>query len=288
MPDKSDGERSAASMERARTEVRREGWKAAIVYATVDAVALGLAVNLAVAALGVAELPAQVGLPAIGPLGGVTPPVAALLGAAVALVGFVVEVWLRVRRPLIEQFEAANPPVAEALRTARDAVAADTDSRMVERLYGDVLERLGESSGVALVDIRRVAGTVVVVVLLSLATLQVAVTGVALLAGGPADAASDAVDRSERPDVRLQNGSAVLGDSEDVSAGEENLTAQVDSTGGDRTVERDEPFPAGGAGDAATGDTEGQQAGFADPEQVEDAALVREYSLRIRDDEDDT
>jgi len=276
-----------AAMDRALTAVRREGRKAAIVYATVDAVALGLAVNLAVAVLGPSGLPAQVGLPAAGPIGSVTPPTAALVGATAGLVAFVAEVGLRVRRPLVERFEAANPPVAEALRTARDAVDDGVDSRMGRRLYTDVLDRLGESSGVALLDLRRVAGTVVVVVALSLATLQVTVAGVALLDGGPTDAATDGVAEPARDDVRLRNGSDVLGDSEDVTAGEDNLTAQIDSTGGDQQVERNEQFPTDGGGGGASAGVEGQQAGFADPEQIEDAALIREYNLRIRD-EDDT
>ncbi|WP_276271707.1 DUF7502 family protein [Haloarcula litorea] len=301
-----DGRRAATApadatderMRRALRAVRREGWKAAVVYAAVDAVAAFLAVNLVVALLGPSGLPADVPVPssvtapvgdALGrSLSGATVPTGVLVGGGAALLVAAGEVGLRTRRPLVEQFEAVNPPVAEALRTARDAMDADADSRMVRRLYADVLDRLRESSGVALVDGRRVAATTVLVVVLSLATLQVAVADVALLADGPGEPRTDAGDRErERNFTGLEDGDAVLGDSENVSAGDENLTAGIESSGGDEEVDRDRQFPSSGPAGGGNGSIESQQAGFAAPEQVEDAALVREYNLRIRESEDD-
>jgi len=293
MPDDTDpptDDSRRREMERALRAVRREGWKAALLYAVVDAVALCLVVNLAVTLLGPPSLPAQVavGLPtdALGLAARtVTVPVSALLGVVAGLLALPVETWLRLRRPLVEQFEVANPAVAEALRTARDAIERGGDSRMATRLYGDVLDRLRESSGVALVDTRRLAGTVALVVAVSLVTLQATAAGVALLAdtGGQG---TDATDAPPDEYEGLEDGDAVLGDRENVSGGDNNLTARVDSTGGDDPVDRSEQFPSDGPESGAGGAVEGQQAGFANPDAIEDAELVRAYNLRIRDEQD--
>jgi hypothetical protein len=199
---------------------------------------------------------------------------------------FAVAVSLRVRRPLVEQFEAANPSVREALRTARDAVGDDADSEMARRLYGDVLDRLGGSSGLALVDGRRVGVTVVVAVLLSIATVQVAVADLALF-DGPADATEEGPSEPETNYTGLRDGDSVLGDSEAVEAGDEELNASIDSTGGGQDVGDEQQFPSdGGPGTGTSGaGVDSQQAGFAAPERVEDAELVREYNRRIRSDD---
>ncbi|MBV0903454.1 hypothetical protein KTS37_16845 [Halomicroarcula salina] len=278
-------------------EVRREGKKAALIYAVVDAVLLFLAVNVLLAVLRPAELPAQLAVPAavtepiaqaVGrSIPRVTLPGSAVVAAVVGLVAFVGEYGYRVRRPLVEQFEAANPGVAEALRTARDAVEDGADTRMAARLYEDVLDRLRGSSGVALVDTRRLLVTLVVVVALSLATVQVAVVDLDLLGGdGPTNDGSP----SDRPSEYegLEDGDAVLGESEDVQAGDENLTAEIESTGGDEEIDSSEQFPStsdGGPG-SGSGAVDSQQAGYAAPEDVEDAELIREYNLRIRDQDD--
>lgn len=285
---------SARRMKRALRDVRREGWKAAVIYAVVDAAVLFLAVNLALTALDPPSLPTQVVVPSaltdlLGPsYQGATLPVAALVGAVVGLLVLVVETWLRVRRPLVERFERANPSVAEALRTARDAVDSGADTRMAARLYEDVLDRLGGTSGVALVDTRRIAGTVVVAVVLSLLTLQATAAGVALLDGDGGGQTANPSDDGTRDYTGLEDPDAVLGDVEDVNAGDEDLTARVDSTGGDEEVDRDQQFPSTSPGGSDASGVESQQAGFAGADQVEDAELIREYNLRIREEEDNT
>jgi len=305
----SDGEGEAAAQQAASgseprrrmagalREVRQEGKKAALIYAVVDAVLLFLAVNVLLAVLQPAELPAQVAVPrtvtdqlaqAIGrSIPRVTLPASAVVAAVVGLVAFVGEYGYRVRRPLVEQFEAANPGVAEALRTARDAVDDGADTRMAARLYEDVLDRLRQSSGVALVDTRRLLVTLVVVVALSLATVQVAVVDLDLLGGaGPTDDGSPTDRPSEYEG--LEDGDAVLGEPEDVQAGDENLTAEIESTGGDEELDGSEQFPSnsdGGPG-SGSGAVDSQQAGYAAPEDVEDAELIREYNLRIREQDD--
>lgn len=304
-----EGDDARSRMERALREVRRECWKAAAVHAVAEAAVAFLVANLVLVTVEPSWLPARYPLPGsvnerlvdvldVGRVSLAIPGSAALAGA-LAVVVFVAAVAVRVRRPLVEQFEAANPPVREALRTARDAVESEgrpsggprserrsrehADSAMARRLYGDVLDRLGESSGLALVDGRRLAVTVVVAMLLSVATVQVAVAGLALF-DSPADVGEAGPDEPETNYTGLRDGDQVLGDSEAVEAGDEELNASIDSTGGGQDVGEDRQFPSdGGPGTGASGGgVDSQQAGFAAPEQVEDAELVREYNRRIR------
>jgi len=268
-------------MEAALRQIRREGWKAAVVYATVDAAAVFLATSLLLSVFEPAWVPGRLPLPAV--VGGsVAVPGSAQVAVLVGLVAFGLELWLRVRRPLVERFEAGNPTVAEALRTARDAVAGDDGSRMATRLYRDVLDRLRDTTSLALLDFRRVGATVVLVLALSVATTQLAVHDV----GPTEEPASERieVDQNETEEYTgLRDGEDVLGDPEDVSAGDEELTARIDSTGGDRDVDGGSQFPSAGGDGGDGGGIDSQQAGFARPDEIEDADLVREYNTRIRD-----
>ncbi len=279
-------------MERALRQIRREGWKAALIQSAVDATALFLAVNLLLSVvdpswLRPVTLPADATKPVTGALGRSGPlavPGSALCAAVVALVALAAGIWVRGRRSLVERFEAANPPVGEALRTARDAAEGGASSRMTTRLYADVLDRLQESSSAGLVSLRRVALTLVVIVAMSAATTQVAVYEVTIGGGG-----NGVVNTTTDEPVEftgLQDGGAVLGDSEELSAGDENISAEVESTDGDQELDSKSRFPtsAGGGGETRTVDS--QQAGFAQPEQIADAELVREYSIRIREPEE--
>lgn len=293
-------ERPRERMAAALREIRREGLKAATIYAAVDATLVFLAVNLLVLVVDPAGVPDALAVPssatdAVGDLVGISfgtvdVPGSALLAAALAVVVFGVELWLRSRRPLVERFEAANPAVAEALRTARDTVARDGDSRMATRLYEDVLERLRDTSSVALLDVRRIAVTVVVVVALSLATVQLAAVDLGGGEGVGPDDGTDAGEDTPNPYTGLKDGDAVLGDPEDVDAGDDELDAQIDSSGGSEDVDDTQQFPSDSVDRGSSGGSnsaDGQQAGYAEPEQLEDAELIREYNLRIRD-EDNT
>lgn len=274
----SDGRREVA---RALREIRREGYKVAVVYGVVDAALATLLTTLLVRLVGPAWLQgsvllAQVAPPSLG-LPNVALPLAILVGVAVGLLVFVAEILLRVRRPLVEQFETANPAIEEMLRTARDAVAADRDSRMAGRLYRDVLAALRETSSLGLVDLRRLTVTLAVVVVLSVASIQVAVVdlqfgGDELGPTGPAD---------EPTFDGLRDGDEVLGEPEDVAAGDEDLDAEVGGSG-------DGDAPPGGAPSAydssglPSGDIDSQQAGFSSGERLEDAELIRDYTLELR------
>ena len=293
-PEGSPGGPSTERMATALAEIRREAWKAAVTAAAVEAAAIFLAANLVLAAVDPSWLPAGLPVPP-----SVTEPVGSAVGrdfeaaavpgtatvaAAVGALGFAVAVWLRVRHPLVEQFEAVNPAVAEKLRTARDAVAADADSRMARRLYDEVLADLRDSSAVGLLNVGRLGAVAVVIAALSLATVQVAVVDLALFDRAQ-PVADDAGDEPENY-TGLLDGDRVLGDREEVSVGDDNRTAEIESAGGGRDVEEDRTFPdreVSGAGEGSSAGVDSQQAEFAAPEQVEDADLVREYNRRIRD-----
>jgi len=124
----------------------------------------------------------------------------------------------------------------------------------------------------------------VVVAALSLATVQVAVVDLALL-DRPESTVDDSTDEAGNY-TGLLDGERVLGDREEVSAGDDNQTAELESSGGGRDVDEDRNFPdqerRGGGGSGSSG-VDSQQAEFAAPDQVEDADLVREYNRRIRD-----
>lgn len=281
-------------MEQALQAIRHEGWKAGFIYALIDGVAAFLLVNLAVTLFELPWMPARIALGVSIPesvaatldtAATVFVPGPALVGLAVGVVVLVGDFVWRVRQPLVERFEEGNPEVADALRTARDAVESDHDSEMARRLYATVLDRLQETSSLALVDFRRVSVTIVLVVVLSIATVQATAYDVSVL-GSENEVTIQGADNESVEFSGLQNGTSVLGTEGDVESGEENLTAQLDSTRGQEAINETQnsadSTAAPGGGDASL---EGQQAGFTQQEKVEDAELVQEYNLRIRDQE---
>lgn len=283
--DPTDGTDAAPSEERRQVQralraVRREGWKAAVLYGAVDGVLALLVVNLGLSVGGV-DLPDVVGFPGR---------VAA--GVAAALLVAVVEVGVRTRRPLVERFEAGNPTVAEALRTARDAAASEADGVVARRLYADVLGGLREASSRTLVDARRLGGTLLVVLLVAGVTVQASVVGLSLSEspgidsadGGGGSTAGTPVDDYDG----LRDGDAILGEPENVTRGDENETAAIGGqAGGDDPEDRqlDTGYETGGFSGSDAYDA--QSAAFAGGDEVENAEIIREYNLRIRDDDDD-
>jgi hypothetical protein len=290
---------AARSSERARmraalADVRREGYKVAVIYAAADAALAAVTTSLLVRTAGPATVPERLPLPetVAGVVGFEFLTTAAVVGVVAALVVFVADVAYRVRKPILEQFEDANPSVREALRTARDATTDGTDTRMARRLYEDVLARLAETSSLGLVSVRRLAVTVVLVVAVGLAGVQVAVHDIQV---DPLDAAGNGGGSPAGPDPNatpqysgLQDADDVLGDPENVSAGDVDLEAEVNP----QTGQGDEPaspassydrsgFQSGGGG------VESQRAGYADEPVPEDAELIREYNLAIREGEGD-
>ncbi len=262
-------------------EIRREGYKAAVVHASVEATCALLGVHLVAGVVAVPALDEPVAAGTLASAGLPAPDVGVLLAVFAGVVAFAAGVATRVRRPLVEQFEAANPPVREALRTARDAADADRDNPMAQALYDDVLDRLRETSSVGLVGTTRLAVTMALALALGVASVQTAVVGVELGAtpgtgdGGIDGTGAATAGPTDLADPDLRDGDEVLGQPTNVSAGSENLTAEVSaSTGGEGDEEWD--YDRGGDGSDAAVDAE--RAGFADPERVEDSALVRRYA----------
>ena len=294
-----DPSESPARIRAALSEVRREVRKAAVIHAASEGALVAVVTGLLLSLATPAALSGAVGLPGVvfGALrrlpviGAVAPRTIAVWWFAAMGLGFVAfaaAFGLRLRRPLVEQFEAANPPVREALRTARDAVEGGRDTEMARRLYADVIATLQETSSVELVEGRRLLVTVLLVVIVAVAGVQVAVVNPdlgGLLAGGDTGPGVEQPDDDEE----LQDGDEILGDAEDVEAGDEveNITVPGTGEGGDDGPTAPGVGTGGGGG---SGEFDSQQAGFAGNDRIEDAELVREYNLRIRefDDEDAT
>lgn len=287
------GDPPEARMRRAIAAIRREGYKVAVIYAVVDAALAALVVNLLVGVFDPDWLPTTLPLPrvlleALVPHTGTLPPVptSIVVGLAAGVVVFAVELVGRTRRPIVEQFEDANPEVREALRTARDAVRSGKESRMAVALYEDVLARLRRSSSFGLVNLKRVLVTVLLVSAVSVASIQVAVVDLEVGASGTDRPGTDA-DGGTSEYQGLQDASGVLGEPEDVTAGEETLDTTIATQGGGDDGDTGTATAYDSSGFSGGTEVEAQEAGFAEREQLEDAELIREYNLRIRS-EDDT
>jgi hypothetical protein len=291
-------EAAAESSERGRmraalADVRREGYKVAVIYAAADAALAAVTASLLVRVAGPSTVPERLPLPSglADVVGFEFLTTAAVVGVVTAVVVLLVDVAARVRKPVVEQFEDANPSVQESLRTARDATADGADTRMARRLYEDVLSRLAETSSLGLVSIRRLAVTALLVVGVGLAGVQVAVHDIQV---DPLDAAGSSGGGPGGPDPNatpqysgLKDAEDILGDPEDVSAGDQDLEAEVNPQAG----QGDEPAsPADSydqSGFQSGGGVESQRAGYADEPVPEDAALIREYNLAIREEQGD-
>ncbi|MDG5775514.1 hypothetical protein QA599_03590 [Haloarculaceae archaeon H-GB1-1] len=283
-----DGE-SAATDERtsiraALAEIRRERLKAALLDGVVDGVLTLLVVNLALSVLRVPGLP-----PTVGPL-----PLAAAAGVACGLVVTVASVGVRHRRDAIARFERFNPTVETALRSARDASEDERTSLMARRLYDDVLERLRETSSQGFLNGRTLALRMGLVLVVSLASVHVAVVGMEFGVGTPSSdgggdgaravttASGTSVDRET-----LDDPSAVLGEAENVTSGSEELAANLSTGGGGRNGE-DGTGDAYDAGGLSSGDdVSAQRAGFDSPGELEDADLIRDYTVRLSEEDSD-
>lgn len=273
----------------ALAEIRRECRKVAFVYASLDAACVLLVVGFVAGAVGLPVLDTEVAAGSFESVGLPAPDLGTLAAVVSGVVAFLAEFHLRTRNPAAEQFEAANPEVREALRTARDAAQSGQANPMTRALYADVLERLRETSSVGLLNATRLAATVALAFALSLAMVQTAVVGVDLGVGasgtgpGSGGATGGPTDQSALPNqtADLQNGDEVLGEPTDVTAGSENLSAAVSASPGSEG-ERDWNYDndASSSGEDAD-EVDAQRAGFSSPDRVEDAALVQRYAHQL-------
>jgi len=287
------------------SEIDREARKAAFLQAALDAmlvfVALRLALRLTPLGGGSGAL-VSVPLPGglAGALGGVgivlpDPVTVSAAGAATALTGvawFVADALLRYDRLGVERFEADNPVVEEALRTARDTAEVDADNPVATELYRDVLGRLEDTSSRAFLRRRQLVAVVAGIALVSAATVGVAGLGLSPIGtGGDADvgaaggAGVGGGGGAGGESSGSGGGADLLGEEGEVERGTDDRSLQLRGEGeggagggGDYS---------GGSFDADPGSVEASRAEFSEEERPEEAELVRAYTERIRGGERD-
>lgn len=275
--------------------VRREGAKAATVHAVVDAAVIFIVVNLLSGLfLSVTSSPVEtvalppsitrrawdIGLyiPESFPIG-----IGVLIATGLAIAIFIVEFVVLYRRFTLEKFEAMNPVVREAFRTARDAASDGEETVMAQELFQSVLCDLQGATSQKFVNGRRLTTTVVVLLLVSLGVLGAAVTGFHIDLNDNTGAAV-VVQQGTGGGGAGTGGNAndVLGERTEVERGTQQQAIQLDG----------EEAEAGGA----TGGSY-ESSGFSvDPQEVdavaaeysnegelEDSELIREYNQRIRE-----
>ena len=290
------------------SEIDREARKAAFLQAALDAMLVFVLVRLALqlTSLGggsgaLVSVPIPAGL--VGALGGVgvvlpDPVTVSAAGAATVLTGvawFVADALLRYDRLGVERFEADNPVVEEALRTARDTAASDVETPVATELYRTVLRRLEETSSRAFLRRRQLFGVVAALALCSAGIVGVAGAGIA-----PADGGEDV-------EVAAGTGGGGAGGSGTGGGGaggaSSGSSGSADLLGEEGTVERGSENrsvrlrgegPDDGSGEYGGGsvavdssDVDASPAEFTDEQRPEAADLVREYNERIREDETD-
>jgi len=266
------------TIRRAVREIRREGYKAAGLHAVVDAVAVFLLVNLTVRVFAIP-------LPPAGPFDGST-----VLSAGIGVLALAVEFRLRLYFYTVERFESFNPEVREALRTARDAADDEDASPMARRLYDDVIAKLQRTSAAGFVDTRWLGASVVVVLLVSVVTVQVAVTGLTLapVAGPSSNASVDGnaapgggpVSSEDNGDSRLQDGDDVLGDPKEVDRGSDELETNISAGRGGEAGDEEHDYDDSGFS-VDDDPVAAERAGFDAEQNLGDADLVRDYNLRL-------
>ncbi len=290
LPD--DGDYQAV-MRAAIGEIRREGYKVAVIYGLVDSALIAVGANLLTKVVAVDSLSQPVALPSqFGDIASIT--TGTLLALGLGFLVLIAEVAWRIRQPIVDRFEAVNPEVHEALRTARDTVQNDDSSRMAKALYEDVITRLKATSSIGLVSVPRLAVTIALVIAISLLSIQVAVAPVEVSPGtfvgnnngasGPAAGQGNGADVSQTPsDGGLGSSEDILGTPTDVETGSENLSATVPSSVGSGD-EQARSYDSGGY-ESRSSSVDAQRAGYTTDEDVENADLIKEYNLRIREED---
>lgn len=288
------------------SEIDREAKKAAFLQAALDAMLVFVLVRLALrltpvggASGALVSVPLPGGL--AGALGGVgvvlpDPVTVSAAGAAAVLTGvswLVADALLRYDRLGVERFEADNPVVEEALRTARDTAEGDADNPVATELYRDVLGRLEDTSSRAFLRRRQLVAVVAGIALVSAATVGVAGLGLSPIGtGGDADvgavggAGGGGGGGGAGGESSGSGGeSDLLGEEGEVERGTDDRSLQLRGEGeggagggGDYS---------GGSFDADPGSVETSRAEFSEEERPEEAELVRAYTERIRGGESD-
>jgi hypothetical protein len=282
----SDNSTLHSDVQAALVEVRREELKAAAIYGAVDGAAVGAAVGL----IGtVFDIEAVIGVSRLVEASTFTMSLTAGLSVGLAVLTFLGEIAYRTRGEPCEHFEAATITVAPTLRTAREVSTEGRTDPMAARLYEDVLADLKQASSENLLRRGRLVAPLVVMSALSFGTIYVAASNIEVTTGvGSGPSTEDTADlRAEGGvgDTTLQDGESVLGEATNVSAGNDplNTTISADASGGDRPDS--EPASSGFESSSQGADVDAQRTGYSDPEEIEDATVIKDYSVAIRDDD---
>jgi hypothetical protein len=280
------------------SEIDREAKKAAFLQAALDAMLVFVVLRLALQLTPVGDgSGALVSVPIPGGLAGALGGVGIILpdpvtvtgaGAATVLAGaswFVADALLRYDRLGIERFEADNPVVEEALRTARDTAEGDVDNPVAVELYREVLGRLEDTSSRAFVQRRQLVAVVVGLALVSAATVGVAGLGLSPIGtGGDADVGTVGGAGGGGGAGGESSGSGggedLLGEEGEVERGTDDRSLQLRGEGEGQAGGGGDY--SGGSFDADPGRVEASRAEFSEEERPEDAELVRAYTERIR------
>jgi hypothetical protein len=283
----SDNSTLHSDVQAALVEVRREELKAAAIYGAVDAAVVGAAVGF----IGtVFDIEGAIGVSTLVETAAFTISLTAGLSIGLAVLTFLGEIAYRTRGEPCEHFEAATVTVDPALRTAREASTEGRTDPMAARLYEDVLTELKQANSENLLRRGRLVAPLVVMSALSFGTVYVAASNIQVTTGvdsGPSTGgAADLRAEGGVGDTTLQDGESVLGEATNVSTGDDplNTTISADASGGDRpdSESASSGFDSGSQG----ANVDAQRTGYSDPEEVEDAAVIREYSVAIRDDQE--
>lgn len=278
-----------SEVQAALAEIRREELKAAAIYGAVDAAVVGAAVGL----IGtVVDIEAVIGVSTLVETAAFAVSLTAGLSISLAVLVLVGEIVYRTRGEPCEHFEAATVTVDPALRTAREASTEGRTDPMAARLYEQILADLKQASSTNLLRRGRLVAPLVVMSALSFGTVYVAASDIQVTtgvgSGSSTGAPADITGESGVRDTTLQDGDSVLGEATNVSTGSDpiNTTISADASGGDRpdSESASSGFDSGSQG----ANVDAQRTGYSDPEEVEDAAVIRDYSVAIRDGQEES
>jgi len=287
-------ETKAEKILQAEKEIRREGAKAAFLHGMVEATVFFVVVYFVLFTFQPDAVPDTIPIEQAD----VAVPGAVVVAAVAAFLFLIADAYLVYHKRTLEYFEDVNPQINEALRTARDAAERDEKTEMAEALYDDVLKELKNTSSDGFVSIPRMTGSVVLVFALAFLLLSASMGG---FGGGQSLFSDETTNQgassaqgegaggggggSGNAEGELQNAEEVLGESGEVSRGENRQNAELDRSGSGGDGE-------GGSGAVGEGrdysegvSVEGQRTEFSPEEEIEDAELVKEYNLRVRSDE---
>lgn len=284
------------SIRKAIKEVKREALKAAIIHGTIESSLILVLLIIGLSFSNPSWIPGwsfDVG----GYIGFISNDIVLdgkkIIAIGVSLLFFIFDVAIVYKRRTIETFETINPEVREALRTARDISRDGEDHVMARNLYEDVLERLKSTSSEGFISLKRIGFLIGIIAIIGILigsaaflSTQFSIGGGLFPGGGgggDGDGRSQTSGTSEDIQYQgLQNPDSVLGESENVGSGSDELDLGLTDSGGG-TGEGDSGYGSGELSGDTNTNVEAQRSGYSSEEQIEDSELVKEYNLRIRE-----